>query len=164
MNANTTNKNFTLNFFKKTICGSKKAFAWANQGSGDAYNELMALMNAHPDFELEVVKPKKNESKETYNGMNYQFMRDYISLEENAELLLKKLEKVIETAKKTRASAYPVVKRWFLRTFGESVGSDEYKFDFEEAKARIEKADDESIFAAADAIEESTDNAENIAA
>jgi hypothetical protein len=159
-----TNTYFTLDIREKKIYGSERSFKLANKGSGEAYEQLMGLMNAHPNYELEETKAKSNDSKETYHGLNYQFMRDYISLEGDAELLLKKLEKVIEAAKKTRASAYPVVKRWFLRTFGESVGSDEYKFDFEEAKARIAKADDESIFAAADAIEEATDNAENIAA
>lgn len=149
---------FTLDLLRKKICGSERSFKLANKGSGEAYNQLMALMNAHPDFELEVVKAKSNESKETYDGLSYQFMKDYIAIQANAALLLKKLDLVIENAKRTRASAYPVVKRWFLRTFGTPVEAGKFQFDLEAAKQLIEDASDEKIFASAEEIENELPN------
>ena len=148
-----SNKYFTLDILNKKIRGSKRSFQLANKGYGDAYEQLMALMNAHPDFELEEVVAKKNDSKETYEGLSYEFMKDYIAIQENASLLLKKLDLVIANAKKTRASAYPVVKRWFLRTFGTPIEAGKFQFDLEAAKQLIENASDEKIFASAEEIE-----------
>lgn len=146
-----TNTYFTLDILGKKIRGSEHSLKLANKGNGDAYEQLMALMNAHPDYELEVVKAKSNDSKETYDGLSYQFMKDYIALQEGSALLLKKLELVINTAKKTRGSAYPVVKRWFLRTFGTATETGKILFNLEEANQLIEAAKDEKVFAAADA-------------
>jgi hypothetical protein len=146
------NQYFTLDILNKKIRGSERSFKLANKGCGDAYEQLMALMTAHPDYELEVAKAKSNDSKETYDGLSYQFMKDYIALQENAALLLKKLDLVIANAKKTRASAYPVVKRWFLRTFGTPIEAGKFHFDLEEAKQLIEEASDEKIFASAENI------------
>ena len=150
-----TNRNryFNLNILENEIRGSKRSFKLANKGCGDAYNELMSLMNAHPDFKLIEIEPKRNESKETYDGLSYQFMKDYIAIQANAALLLKKLDLVIENANRTRASAYPVVKRWFLRTFGTPIEDGKFRFDLEVAKQLIEDASDEKIFASAEKIE-----------
>jgi hypothetical protein len=146
-----SNKYFTLNFFKKQICGSKKAFAMANKGSGDAYEQLMALMNAHPDFELEVVKAKSNSSKRTYEGLDFGFMKDYILLQENKVVLLEKMERVKASAKKSSASTYPLVKKWFLNEFGvASEEGSEKEFDMATALELVKKAKEAQILAAAD--------------
>ena len=145
-----SNKYFTLDILNKKIRGSKKAFALANQGCGDAYNELMTLMNAHPDFELEVVKAKSNSSKRTYEGLDFKFMKDYISLQDNNALLLAQMERVKASAKKSSASVYPLVKKWFLNEFG--VASDEgseKEFDMTVAAELIKKAKETQILAAA---------------
>ena len=66
MKANTTNKNFTLNFFDKKICGSKKAFAMANQGSKNQGHTIefdvlyYAKSKKHKDLE-EVLAQKEGE-------------------------------------------------------------------------------------------------------
>ena len=43
---------FTLNFFDKTITGTKASFNKANKGFGPEYEELTSKMAAHPDFTL----------------------------------------------------------------------------------------------------------------
>jgi hypothetical protein len=152
MKANTTNKNFTLNFFDKKICGSKKAFAMANQGSGDAYDELVALMTAHPSFGLEVIKAKSNSSKTTYEGLKFEFMKSYIALQENSALLLKKMDCVIDGAKKSGVSPYPVTKSWFLKTFGKTTETGEILFNVKEAEQLIKTAREAKILAAVDEV------------
>ena len=63
---------FTLNFFEKTITGTKASFNKANKGFGPEYEELTAKMAAHPDFTLEVKeqKAKATKAKKTYEGMD----------------------------------------------------------------------------------------------
>lgn len=128
-----SNKYFTLNFFKKQICGSKKAFAMANKGSGDAYNELMALMSAHPDFKLAVVNAKRNPSQERYKGMDYDFMEDYISFSPDSEARMKKYEAVKEAAAKANESVYPIVKKWFIDEFGVKDAKNKKQFNMKAA-------------------------------
>lgn len=45
---------FTIDFFNKTITGTKASFDKAGKGFGAEYEELTAKMAAHPDFELRV--------------------------------------------------------------------------------------------------------------
>ncbi len=142
-----SNKYFTLNFFKKQICGSKKAFAMANQGSGDAYEQLMALMNAHPDFELEVVKAKSSSSKKTYVGLDYEFIEDYIALQENKTVLLEKMNRVKASAKRASSSAYPIVKKWFLNEFSVENEFGDKEFDMKAAEELIKEAKEAKILA-----------------
>jgi hypothetical protein len=67
---------FTLNFFDKTITGTKASFNKANKGFGPEYEELTSKMAAHPDFTLVVKeqKTKTTKAKRTYEGMDYKFM------------------------------------------------------------------------------------------
>ena len=82
---------FTLNFFDKTITGTKASFNKANKGFGPEYEELTSKMAAHPDFTLVVKeqKTKTTKAKRTYEGMDYKFMEDYIATFEDASLMKK---------------------------------------------------------------------------
>lgn len=126
---------FTLDFFKKTITGTKASFNKANKGFGPEYEELTAKMAAHPDFSLVVKeqKTKTTKSKRTYEGLDYKFMEDYISTLDNAVALMKKYEAVKQMAKDCDTKVYPLTKKWFLDNFG----SKEEGFDMEAAKERI---------------------------
>ncbi|MBQ8911198.1 MAG: hypothetical protein IJY89_01345, partial [Clostridia bacterium] len=79
-----TNTYFTLDILGKKIRGSEHSLKLANKGNGDAYEQLMALMPAHPEDALEVVTAKSNASKETDDGVSYQFRKDYIARQEDS--------------------------------------------------------------------------------
>ena len=125
---------FTLNFFEKTITGTKASFNKANKGYGPEYEELTAKMAAHPDFELRVKeqKTKTTKSKRTYEGMDYKFMEDYIATFEDASLM-KKYEAVKKMADDCGTKAYPLTKKWFLGKFSDMEGG----FNMDEAKKDI---------------------------
>ena len=97
--------------------------------------ELIALMESHSNFELHVIKPKKHitGSKKTYEGMNDAFMKDYISIQENAKSLMEEYEEGKRLAKKDGRSVYPTMKKWFLDQFS----SEEEPFDMKEVSARV---------------------------
>ena len=129
---------FNVNFFENKIYGSVANFKKASKGSGEAYEELCRLMKEHEGFTLEKVEPKKhiNRAKRSFDGMDRQFITEYITyLGENPEALLKELSEVDKIAKATAKSSYPLVKRWFLKMFN----TEEHPFDMVEAKALLAK-------------------------
>lgn len=134
MNTTTSSVRFTLNFFKKTITGTKASFNKANKGFGPEYEELTAKMAAHPDFELRVKeqKVKTTKSKRTYEGMDYKFMEDYIATFEDVAMV-KEYEAVKEMAENCGTKVYPLTKKWFLGKFSDMEGG----FDMEAAKKDI---------------------------
>lgn len=125
---------FTIDFFKKTITGTKASFDKAGKGFGAEYEELTAKMAAHPDFELRVKeqKVKTTKSKRTYEGMDYKFMEDYIATFEDVAMV-KEYEAVKQMAVDCGTKAYPLVKKWFLSKFSDMEGV----FDMDAAKKDI---------------------------
>ena len=129
-----SNVRFTLDFFKKTITGTKASFNKANKGFGPEYEELTAKMAAHPDFSLVVKeqKTKTTKSKRTYEGMDFKFMEDYIATFEDVSLA-KEYEAVKQMAEDCGTKAYPLTKKWFLGKFSDMEGV----FDMDAAKKDI---------------------------
>lgn len=151
---------FTINFVEKTITGTKASFTKASKGYGEAYEELAAKIAHHPDFKLVIKEPKKRttKAKRTYEGLDFKFMEDYISILENAEQITKEYNAEKKMATDSKIRVYPFVKKWFLGKFG----TEEQPFDMEEAKKaisdyRIAKAE-QSVAAIFD--EQSEDHAE----
>lgn len=125
---------FTIDFFKKTITGTKASFDKAGKGFGAEYEELTAKMAAHPDFTLVIKeqKTKTTKSKRTYEGMDYKFMEDYIATFEDASMV-KEYEAVKQMAEDCGTKAYPLTKKWFLGKFSDMEGG----FDMDAAKKDI---------------------------
>ena len=161
----TNNKSvrFTINFADKAITGTKASFTKASKGTGEAYEELAAKIARHPDFELVVKESKKhtNKAKRTYNGMNFAFMEDYISIQRNAEQIEREYKAVKKMAEDSKISVYPFTKKWFLGEFDpDGMGFDMEKAKREIADYRIAKA----VFTATPApIEENDDQANTLA-
>ena len=129
----TTSARFTVDFFKKSIIGTKASFDKASKGEGPIYEELASKMAKHPDFKLKVKEQKHSKAKkQTYEGLDFDLMKKYISIQDNAEELLTKYEGIKKFAKDSGLSVYPITKKWFLETFE--------GFDVMEAKKAINKA------------------------
>lgn len=126
---------FVIDFINKTITGTKASFNKASKGYGPEYEELAAKIAAHPDFKL-VIKEQKHKttkSKRTYHGLDFPFMCSYIQTCDNADTLLKELEKVKEIAIASSVKPYPLAKKWFLGKFG----TEEKPFDMDNAREAI---------------------------
>ena len=126
---------FTIDFLNKSIVGTKTSFDRASKGSGRIYEELTDKMAAHPEFKM-VIKAQKavsTKSKRTYEGLDFAFMEEFIAMQENAELLMKKYEAVKRQAKNRNEPTYPLTKKWFLKAFS----TKENPFDMEKAKKKI---------------------------
>ena len=119
-------KLFVIDFSKKTITATKATLKRASVFNSPEYKELMELVNQLPDFAIVEKKVKKSEGKKTYEGLNKELMKQYISIQDNAEELERQFAKAAELGK------FPLVRKWFLNTFE--------GFDMDEAKEAIDQA------------------------
>ena len=126
---------FTIDFFNKTITGTKASFDKAGKGFGAEYEELTAKMAAHPDFELRVKeqKVKTTKSKRTYEGLDFSFMEAYIGTLNNAKDMMAEYKAVKNMAESHGTKVYPLTKKWFLDKFG----TEDEGFDMAAAKEHI---------------------------
>lgn len=124
---NTTRSLFAVDAIARTISASKTALKRAQNPNSAEYIELNLLRADNPDFEITEKKPKK--AKESYDGMGFEFMRDFILAQPDSEKMLVEFECV----KTTNCNRYAPVKKWFLDTYKDENG----KFDMVKAKAEI---------------------------
>ena len=135
MNTSKKSVYFEIDFFKKTITGTKTSFHKAGKGFGPEYEELAAKVAAHPDFKLVIKEPKhrSNKAKRTYDGLTFKFMERYIKTLSNAEQVMKEFQSMKDMAKEIDVPKYPMTKKWFLNKFS----TEEEPFDMDEARQAI---------------------------
>ena len=100
---------FTFDHFNKQIVGTEQNFKKSSISGTAQYNALMAAMSAHPNYELSAMAPKVK--KQTYKGLNFELMMDYVEFKGNE---IQKAE--VEESVSSNAT-YPTIKSWFLDNF-----------------------------------------------
>lgn len=113
---------FTYDHFNKQIIGSEQNFKKSGIPGSAQYNALMDAMNAHPNYSLSAIAPKKE--KQTYKGLNTPLITEYVELFGN-EAQKAELEQMVNDNE-----GFPAIKSWFLDYF--RVG-----FTVEKAKREI---------------------------
>lgn len=132
MNTTTSAVRFTIDFINTTITGTQASFNKASKGFGPEYEELTAKIAAHPTFKLAVKeqKHKTTHAKRTYEGLNDEFIRAYIS---NAKEMQREYKAIQEAAKECHMKAFPMTKKWFLDKFS----TEEKPFNMDDAREKI---------------------------
>lgn len=135
---NTNSTRFTVDFIGKKISGTKASFDKASKGFGPIYEELSILTAKHPSFELVIKEQRKRivKEKETYKGMDCNFMRDYLTAMEMTDALTT-FNQVEAFVKNTKRSKYPLVKKFFLKQFADADGN--ITFDYAEAQEKVKE-------------------------
>ena len=117
---------YFVNHVDETIVASKTTLKKAGNPNSKECKELMKLKKLYPTYAVVEKDIKKPTNKKTYKDLNADLIKQYISLQENKELLQAQYEKAFELGK------FPTVRKWFLDTFK--------NFDVEEAKKEISEA------------------------
>mgnify|MGYP004471689721 FL=1 len=135
MNTTTSAVRFTIDFINTTITGTQASFNKASKGFGPEYEELTAKIAAHPTFKLAIKeqKHKTTRAKRTYEGLNDDFIKNYISTLDNAKEMQREYKAIQEAAKECHMKAFPMTKKWFLDKF--STG--EKPFNMADAREKI---------------------------
>ena len=84
----------------------------------EEYAFLQKIRRDYPEYKVTIREIKKNPNKETYAGLTYQYMKDYIILhtapEDEAEAMAEFNELVLISKCHSKALRYPAIKKWFL--------------------------------------------------
>lgn len=126
---------FNVCFSENTIIASKTTLKKASNPKTEEYKMLMKLMKKHPTFTVNEKVINQKEGKKTYKGLNKDFIKRYISIQENADKLKAEYTKAFEMGQ------FPLARKWFLNKFKD--------FKMEKAIEEIENVLLEQIASAA---------------
>lgn len=97
------------------------------------YAHLQSVRRDYPHYEVVRRQIKKNTNKETYEGLTYDYMKNYIinktEPEVRTKLLLEFDGMILISQCHSKGKRYPTIKKWFLEQFPEIV-----KFGMPEVK------------------------------
>ena len=124
-----------IDFAKEQIIMDRTFAQKVTDTSSAEYRHLQEVRRDYPDFKVVLRKIKKNPNKETYKGLTYDYMRNYILTHEddkNALIVLAEFSEMRQISRcHSQAKRYPVIKNWFLekypeiKNFGETVSVSE---------------------------------------
>jgi len=87
----------------------------------DEYSMLQRARQDYPAYTPVIKRIKRNPGKETYKGLTYTFMENYIQTHEGADTVeavmaeYRELRLISECHGKARR--YPTIKKWFLKKY-----------------------------------------------
>ena len=109
----------------------------------DEYAQLQKVRQDFPTFAVRTRQIKSNPHKDTYKGLTYEYMRDYIILhttpEKEAEAVAEFDEMVLISKCHGKTLRYPTIKKWFLAKYPEVA-----KFGTVEAPEEVQKTETNS--------------------
>ena len=124
-----------IDFAKEQIIMDRTFAQKVTDTSSAEYRHLQEVRRDYPDYKVVLRKIKKNPNKETYKGLTYDYMRNYILTHEddkNALIVLAEFSEMRQISRcHSHAKSYPVIKNWFLekypeiKNFGETVSVSE---------------------------------------
>lgn len=126
---------------ERKLIMSREFAKYANNTMSEEYAHLQAVRRDYPLYTVVLRTIKTNSNKKTYNGLNYEFMENYILTHGTQEERLRTLREYNEMrliaechSKKFR---YPTIKSWFLEKYPEIV---EFGMKKQEAPVPMEPA------------------------
>lgn len=85
------------------------------------YAQLQRVRQDYPEFTVCTRQIKSNPNKETYAGLNYEYMRNYIithASDKTREMEVAEFDELILISQcQTKAKRYPTIKKWFLAKY-----------------------------------------------
>lgn len=92
----------------------------ASIAGSEEYRRLQAVRLDYPTFSVVRRSIKKAPTKETYAGLTFAYMENYIASHANAEQI-KKVYDELRLIGACHKVSYPTIKKWFLETYPEIV-------------------------------------------
>lgn len=112
-----------IDFANNKIIIDKTFAKKASDVRSDEYALLQQVRNDYPTYIVVVREIKKNKNKESYKGLTYKYMRDYIDTfetEENRMAVRAEMDRMIFISEcHSPSKRYPVIRNWFLEKYPE---------------------------------------------
>lgn len=109
-----------IDFTKNEIIMSRQFEKCASIAGSEEYRRLQAVRMDYPNFSVVRRSIKKAPTKETYAGLTYTYMENYIAKHDNSEERRKVYDELRLIGSCHKVS-YPTIKKWFLETYPEIV-------------------------------------------
>lgn len=109
-----------IDFTKSEIIMSRHFEKCASIAGSEEYRRLQLVRQDYPNFSVVRRSIKKAPTKETYAGLTYAYMENYIAAHANAEVI-EKTYKELRLIGACHKVSYPTIKKWFLETYPEIV-------------------------------------------
>lgn len=107
-----------IDYVKGNIIMSREFAKYAMDTTTPEYRHLQEVKGSNPHFGVIRKTIKKNEGKESYKGLTYEYMINYIAshepIETKAEVLAEFAELKLISECHAKGKRYPVIKNWFL--------------------------------------------------
>ena len=114
-----------INHEERKIIMDRTFAKFAENTRSEEYAHLQQVRRDYPDYTVTIRTIKRNSEKETYKGLTYEYMEDYIlrhESEENALAIIKEFNELRTISKcHKQGLRYPTIKRWFLEKYPEIV-------------------------------------------
>ena len=114
-----------INHENKTIIMDRTFAKFAENTRSEEYSHLQQVRRDYPDYAVTTSSIKRNSEKETYKGLTYEYMEEYILRHESEEKQLEVIKEFHElrTISKCHKQGlrYPTIKKWFLEKYPEIV-------------------------------------------
>lgn len=133
----------TINHANHTIVMDRTFAKRAVDTRSEEYAHLQTVRHDYPNYQVVQRHIRKNNSKNTYRGLTYEYMESYIMTHGTEETRLANFKTLQEmrliSECQGKAFRYPVIKSWFLDNYPEIAhfGMTETQIAVEEAKAAI---------------------------
>ena len=109
-----------IDFTKNEIIMSRHFERCASIAGSEEYRRLQLVRQDYPTFTVVRRSIKKAPTKETYAGLTFAYMENYIAKHDNAEERRKVYDE-LRLIGACHKSSYPTIKKWFLETYPEIV-------------------------------------------
>ena len=107
---------FALDFATSSIVASATTLKKARNPESAECKALMRMLSEYPGFHVTEKEIRKKSGKQTYKGLTFQAMTDYIQTQPNSKNEIKKYE-VVRRIAKIKGSEYALTKKWFLNAY-----------------------------------------------
>lgn len=116
-------KPIRVDFEKNEVIMTRKFAAAAADPHTVEYRMLQDVLNTYKGIQIKRHTIKKNPKKETYKGLTYEYMRDFIRYredEEMCEVVLAEMDEMIRISEcHSKGKRYPKIKEWFLQKYAD---------------------------------------------
>ena len=128
----------------ESIIEINKIFAkMAENPFSEEYAALQNLRKDYPVYKVRTREINKNPNKESWKGLTYAYMEDYIRTHSDKATMDEFNEKRLISKCHSKAFRYPVIKKWFLEKFPEVAN---FGVSADESKSEDTKPDNVTTF------------------
>ena len=107
-----------INHEDRTLVMDRTFAKAASFVGSNEYNLLQDARRDYPSYQVTLRSIKKKEDKESYRGLTYKYMEDYIRTHANAAPNMAEFQQQILLSK-CHSIRYPNIKKWFLALYPE---------------------------------------------